>query len=154
MHDVDTHDCQCEPAADPITGKPPEERHDARHRRGGLLLGLGTFVLVAGGLAFVIWLPNLIWDATHGWPNVAMASVLSRQSGGPLGATIARAELMQWPPGAHASTFGGNPVAVAAALTTIQLLEQELIENAAKVGAHMKGRLAELPKRFPIGAIH
>jgi 4-aminobutyrate aminotransferase len=71
-------------------------------------------------------------------------------SGMPLGATIARAEVMNWTPGAHASTFGGNPVCVASALATIELLEQELIDNAAKVGAHMKGRLEELPKRFPI----
>jgi 4-aminobutyrate aminotransferase len=71
-------------------------------------------------------------------------------SGMPLGATIARAEVMNWTPGAHASTFGGNPVCVASALATIELLEQELIDNAARVGAHMKGRLDELPKRFPI----
>ena len=71
-------------------------------------------------------------------------------SGMPLGAAIARAEVMDWKPGAHASTFGGNPVCVAAALATIELLEQELVENAAKVGAHMKARLSELPKRFPI----
>jgi 4-aminobutyrate aminotransferase len=71
-------------------------------------------------------------------------------SGLPLGATIARAELMQWPPGAHASTFGGNPVAVAASLATIELLEQELIENAARVGAHLMSRLRDLPTRIPI----
>ena len=71
-------------------------------------------------------------------------------SGMPLGATVARAEVMDWKPGAHASTFGGNPVCVAAALATIELLERELVENAAKVGAHMKARFNELPKRFPI----
>lgn len=71
-------------------------------------------------------------------------------SGMPLGATVARAEVMSWKPGAHASTFGGNPVCVASALATIELLEQELIDNAAKVGAHMKARLDELPARFPI----
>jgi 4-aminobutyrate aminotransferase len=71
-------------------------------------------------------------------------------SGMPLGAMVARAEVMNWTPGAHASTFGGNPVCVASALATIELLEQELIANAAKVGAHMKARLEELPKRFPI----
>jgi len=71
-------------------------------------------------------------------------------SGMPLGATVARAEVMSWKPGAHASTFGGNPVCVASALATIELLEQELIDNAARVGAHMKARLDELPKRFPI----
>ena len=68
-------------------------------------------------------------------------------SGKPLGATIARADLMQWPPGAHASTFGGNPVCVSAALATLELLEQELIENAARVGARLMARLGDLPKR-------
>jgi len=71
-------------------------------------------------------------------------------SGLPLSATVARAELMQWKPGAHASTFGGNPVSVAAALTTLELLERELIENAASVGAHMKARLDEFPRKFSI----
>src|SRR5579872_5059897 len=71
-------------------------------------------------------------------------------SGLPLGATVAKAELMTWKPGAHASTFGGNPVAVAAALATIELLEQELVDNAARVGAHLMGRLRDLPQRFPI----
>jgi 4-aminobutyrate aminotransferase len=68
-------------------------------------------------------------------------------SGMPLGATIARADLMQWPPGSHASTFGGNPVCVSAALATLELLEQELIENAARVGARLMARLGDLPKR-------
>lgn len=70
-------------------------------------------------------------------------------SGLPLGATIARADLMTWPQGAHASTFGGNPVAVAAALTTIDLLQQSLIENAASVGAHLMDKLRHLPQQFP-----
>jgi 4-aminobutyrate aminotransferase len=70
-------------------------------------------------------------------------------SGMPLGVMVARAELMTWPPGAHASTFGGNPVSVEAALTTIRLLEQDLVENAAAVGAHMIDRMREWPKRFP-----
>jgi 4-aminobutyrate aminotransferase len=71
-------------------------------------------------------------------------------SGMPLSATIARADLMQWPPGSHASTFGGNPVSVAASLATIELLEQELVANAAAVGAHMKERLSGFPGRFPM----
>ncbi len=71
-------------------------------------------------------------------------------SGMPLGATVARADLMTWKPGAHASTFGGNPVAVEAALATIELLEQELIDNAARVGAHLLDRLRDLPQRSPI----
>lgn len=71
-------------------------------------------------------------------------------SGMPLGAMVARAELMDWKPGAHASTFGGNPVAVAASLATIELLEQELVDNAVRVGAHMMARLGDLPQRFAI----
>ena len=51
-------------------------------------------------------------------------------SGLPLGVTVARAELMDWGPGAHASTFGGNPVACAAALETIRLLEEKYIANS------------------------
>jgi 4-aminobutyrate aminotransferase len=57
---------------------------------------------------------------------------------------------MTWPPGAHASTFGGNPVSCAAALTTIELLEQELVENAARMGAFIMDRLRDWPVRFPI----
>jgi 4-aminobutyrate aminotransferase len=69
-------------------------------------------------------------------------------SGLPLGATVARAEIMDWKPGAHASTFGGNPVAVEAALTTLELLEEGLTENAAKIGAHMLNRMRDWPERF------
>src|SRR5260370_26582691 len=70
-------------------------------------------------------------------------------SGLPLSAMVARDEIMNWPPGAHASTFGGNPVAVAAALATIELLERELISNAAGIGNHILNRLREWPGRFP-----
>ena len=68
-------------------------------------------------------------------------------SGLPLGITLARAELMGWPPGAHASTFGGNPVAIAAALATLDLLEEELMANAARVGGEMLQRLRGWPAR-------
>ncbi|MBS1855849.1 MAG: acetyl ornithine aminotransferase family protein [Acidobacteria bacterium] len=71
-------------------------------------------------------------------------------SGLPLGATVARADLMTWPPGAHASTFGGNPVACEAALVTIRLLEQGLVDNAARMGARMRARMDTWPARFPI----
>jgi 4-aminobutyrate aminotransferase len=70
-------------------------------------------------------------------------------SGLPLGATVARSNLMTWPPGAHASTFGGNPVACSAALVTIALLEESLLENAARMGAHIMDRLRQWPARFP-----
>ena len=69
-------------------------------------------------------------------------------SGMPLGATVARAEIMNWPPGAHASTFGGNPVSIAASLATIELLEESLIANAAAMGAHLMNRMKGWPQRF------
>ena len=65
-------------------------------------------------------------------------------SGLPLGACVSRADLMDWKPGAHASTFGGNPVAIAAALKTIELLERELVANSAEVGAYLKSGLEKL----------
>jgi 4-aminobutyrate aminotransferase len=71
-------------------------------------------------------------------------------SGLPLGVTTARAEVMTWPPGAHASTFGGNPLAAAAALATIELLKTSLIANAADVGAHMMDLLRGLQEKHAI----
>jgi 4-aminobutyrate aminotransferase len=71
-------------------------------------------------------------------------------SGMPLSATIARASLMDWKPGAHASTFGGNPVSVAAALVTMDLLEAQYIENARRVGGFLMGRMADWPARHRI----
>ncbi|MCA1651126.1 MAG: acetyl ornithine aminotransferase family protein [Acidobacteria bacterium] len=71
-------------------------------------------------------------------------------SGLPLGVTCARAEIMSWPPGAHASTFGGNPVACAAANVTIKLLKDKLVANAAAVGAHLIDGLHELQNRHPL----
>jgi len=65
-------------------------------------------------------------------------------SGLPLGACVARADLMDWKKGAHASTFGGNPVCIAAALKTIELLERELLANAAEVGDYLKHGLEKL----------
>ena len=65
-------------------------------------------------------------------------------SGLPLGAFIARAEQMSWPPGSHGSTFGGNPLACAAGLATLDLLEDGLMDNAAAVGNHMLDGLREI----------
>ncbi len=65
-------------------------------------------------------------------------------SGLPIGACVARADLMDWKPGAHASTFGGNPVAIAAALKTIELLERELVANSAEVGDYLQAGLRKL----------
>jgi len=65
-------------------------------------------------------------------------------SGLPLGIMSARAETMSWSPGAHASTFGGNPVSCAAALATLELLRSGLVQHAADVGEHFIGRLRGL----------
>src|SRR5271155_5094989 len=64
-------------------------------------------------------------------------------SGMPLSAVIAKAEVMDWKPGAHASTFGGNPVSVAAALATIGVLEGQYIENARRMGEYIFARMAK-----------
>ena len=68
-------------------------------------------------------------------------------SGLPIGACVSRADLMDWKPGAHASTFGGNPVCIAAALKTIELLEGGLVKNAAEVGAYLKAGLERLQQK-------
>ena len=69
-------------------------------------------------------------------------------SGLPLGATVARRSLMDWEPGTHANTFGGNPVSCVAALKTIELLENGLIENARVVGSYLKEELEKLAQKF------
>jgi 4-aminobutyrate aminotransferase len=76
---------------------------------------------------------------------VAVAKAVA--SGLPLGATIAPADVMTWAPGAHGSTFGGNPVSCAAALATLKLLENGLVENAAKMGDYLMVRLAAIQEK-------
>ncbi len=71
-------------------------------------------------------------------------------SGMPLGACVASSEIMSWPPGAHASTFGGNPVSCAAGLATIELLQKGLVENAARVGGFILKRLKEMQGKYPL----
>ena len=91
-----------------------------------------------------------MWAAEHfGVTPDIFTSAKGIASGLPLSATIARAEIMNWPAGAHASTFGGNPVAVAASLATIRLLQQDLIGNAARLGSYILDRMREWPRRFP-----
>ena len=71
-------------------------------------------------------------------------------SGMPLGAVLARADVMDWPPGTHASTFGGNPVSCAAALATIELLRGALVENAESMGGMLIDRLRDTAARHPL----
>ncbi|MEH1862642.1 MAG: acetyl ornithine aminotransferase family protein [Nostoc sp.] len=70
-------------------------------------------------------------------------------SGMPLGAILARPELMTWPPGSHATTFGGNPVACAAGIATLRLLESGLMTNATQMGELLQASLTQLHQRFP-----
>jgi 4-aminobutyrate aminotransferase len=71
-------------------------------------------------------------------------------SGMPLGVCLARAEIMNWVPGSHASTFGGNPLCLAAALATLEIIEREAMANAATVGAAALERLATWVDKYEI----
>ncbi len=72
-------------------------------------------------------------------------------SGMPLGVTMSKAEIMDWVPGSHASTFGGNPVCIASALATLDVIEKEgLVRNAQEVGDHMIKRMAGWPNKHKI----
>jgi 4-aminobutyrate aminotransferase len=71
-------------------------------------------------------------------------------SGMPLSAIITRASIMDWTPGAHASTFGGNPVCIAAALATMDLLERKYIENARRMGEFILHRISDWPEKHKI----
>jgi 4-aminobutyrate aminotransferase len=137
---------------EPIQGEggyivPPQKFHDELARvakRHGMLL---IFDEVQAGMGRT----GKMWAADHfkAVPDIfTVAKGIA--SGLPLSATVARAEIMNWPPGAHASTFGGNPVSISAALATINLLEQSLIDNAARMGAYMMERMCQWPARFPI----
>jgi 4-aminobutyrate aminotransferase len=68
-------------------------------------------------------------------------------SGMPLGAIIARADLMKWKPGAHGSTFGGNPVCCAAALATLDLVEKEYMKNARAMGEILIAKARDLQSK-------
>ncbi|MBD1937426.1 acetyl ornithine aminotransferase family protein [Microcoleus sp. FACHB-68] len=88
--------------------------------------------------------------ATEHWGVMPDIITLAKgiASGLPLGAILSRPELMTWPPGSHATTFGGNPVACAAANVTLRLLEAGLIDNAYKMGELLQAGLSKLASRF------
>jgi len=92
-----------------------------------------------------------MWACEHfGTVPDILVSAKGIASGMPLGVMVARAEVMNWGPGAHASTFGGNPVSCAAAMETIRLLEEKYIANAARMGEYILARLANWPEKHPI----
>ena len=86
------------------------------------------------------------FDVTGDVVNIAKGIA----SGLPLGITCARKDVMSWPPGAHASTFGGNPVSCAAALVTIRLLQEQYVQNAATVGEHLMNGFRDLQKKHAL----
>ncbi len=71
-------------------------------------------------------------------------------SGLPLGAIVTKADVMDWPPGSHASTFGGNPVACRAALATLDLLDREYTRNAHERGEQLRAGLRELAAKHSV----
>lgn len=88
------------------------------------------------------------WACEHAGiePDI-ICSAKGIASGMPLSAMIARASVMDWKPGAHASTFGGNPVCIAASLATIRLLEQKYMANAARMGEFIMRKTANWPQK-------
>lgn len=96
------------------------------------------------------------WAMEHSGvvPDI-MALAKGIASGMPLGAMVARHDLMTWEPGAHGNTFGGNPVSCAAALATLDVIESEgLLENARTLGDRLLAGLRELQQRYdPIGDV-
>jgi 4-aminobutyrate aminotransferase len=83
-----------------------------------------------------------LWACEHtGVQPDILTSAKGIASGLPLGAMFASGDLMKWPPGAHASTFGGNPIACSAAIKTLELLDRELLANCVAVGEHFVGEL-------------
>lgn len=78
-----------------------------------------------------------------------IASAKGIASGMPLGAIIAREEVMTWPQGAHGTTYGGNPLSCAAALATLDLVEEQYMANAAEQGAFMMDALEDMRDKHP-----
>jgi 4-aminobutyrate aminotransferase len=107
-------------------------------------------LLVADEVQSGVGRTGRMWAVEHDGvaPDVLLAGK-GLASGLPLSAAIAPAAVMSWSPGKHGSTFGGNPVACAAALATLDLVEHGLAANAARVGDHLLGRLHDLADRTP-----
>jgi 4-aminobutyrate aminotransferase len=87
------------------------------------------------------------WDVV---PDI-MTLAKGLGSGMPIGMVVAKKTIMEkWPRGAHGNTYGGNPLCCAAALATVDLVEREYRQNAARVGAYFMERLHALAGKFPV----
>jgi 4-aminobutyrate aminotransferase len=135
---------------EPIQGEggyvvPPPEYHQALKEvadRYGILFVVDEVQSGVGRTGTMFAIEH--WGVT---PDI-IAAAKGIASGMPLGVTIARRDLMTWAPGAHASTFGGNPVSCAAALVTLQLVRDRYLENAKDMGARLLSGLNGLYDRF------
>jgi 4-aminobutyrate aminotransferase len=89
------------------------------------------------------------WAVDHSGiePDI-ICSAKGIASGMPLGAIIARSSVMNWTPGAHGSTFGGNPVCIAAALATMRLLEEKYMSNAARMGDFLLREMSAWKEKY------
>lgn len=114
-------------------------------RKYGILI-IADEVQAGMGRTGQIWASQLY----PGFEPDILTSAKGLASGLPLGACIARSDVMNWEPGTHATTFGGNPVSCAAALKTFELLETGLLENTRLQGAYLKAKLQELMARHEV----
>jgi 4-aminobutyrate aminotransferase len=108
-------------------------------------------LLVADEVQSGIGRTGRMWAVDHEGvtPDVLLAGK-GLASGLPLGAIVARADVMTWPEGTHGSTFGGNPVSCAAALATLDLVESGLAANAERMGDQLRGGMAAVAARRPL----
>jgi len=106
-------------------------------------------LLVADEVQSGVGRTGKFWAIEHtGVQPDIVCSAKGIASGMPLGVTMTRAHIMDWVPGSHASTFGGNPVCIAAALATLDVIEKEnLARNSEQVGGHMLKRMSDWPKK-------
>ncbi len=92
-----------------------------------------------------------MWAVQHTGVEPDMITIAKGiASGMPLSVLMTKAEIMDWVPGSHASTFGGNPVAIAAALATLDVLEREGIQNSANVGKYIMDKIAAWPQKHAL----
>ena len=108
-------------------------------------------LLVADEVQSGVGRTGKMWAIEHTGVVPDMICMAKAIGGGiPLGVLVAREDLMRWHVGAHASTFGGNPVAIVAALKTIELLEKGVMQNAREIGEHLMNRLRGLQQKHAL----
>jgi 4-aminobutyrate aminotransferase len=108
------------------------------------------FLLIADEIYCGVGRTGKMWASEHWQAGIdVLCFAKSIASGFPLGGVVARQGLMEWPRGTHNSTFGGNPVCCAAALATLDLLDEGLIDHAARIGAQLLTGLRAICARHP-----